>query len=56
MAKGTLWRARSLGAAIAQGAEVEIKGVKGLMLMVEPSGREEPIASSQATEQDGEES
>lgn len=54
MAKGTLWRARTLGAAIAQGAEVEIKGVKGLMLMVEPSGREEPLAS-QPAKQEGEE-
>lgn len=46
MAKGTLWRARTLGAAIPQGAEVEIKGVKGLMLMVEPSGREESLEGS----------
>jgi len=36
MARGTLWRARTLGAAIAQGTEVEIKGTSGLILMVEP--------------------
>lgn len=35
MARGTLWRARTLGAAIPQGSSVEIKGVAGLMLMVE---------------------
>lgn len=37
MARGTLWRARTLGAAIAQGTIVEIKGTSGLMLMVEPA-------------------
>lgn len=37
MARGTLWRARTLGAAIAQGTTVEIKGTSGLMLMVEPA-------------------
>lgn len=36
MARGTLWRARTLGAAIAQGTEVQIKAVSGLMLIVEP--------------------
>ena len=34
-ASGTLWRARTLGAAIAQGQQVEILGVKGLVLVVE---------------------
>ncbi|MEO7804819.1 MAG: NfeD family protein [Actinomycetota bacterium] len=35
MARGTLWRARTLGAAIAQGTEVRIRGVSGLILIVE---------------------
>lgn len=35
LAGGTLWRARTLGAAIPQGANVSIKGVSGLMLVVE---------------------
>lgn len=34
-AGGTLWRARTLGAAIGEGSAVEIKGVSGLVLMVE---------------------
>lgn len=34
-AGGTLWRARTLGAAIGEGSPVEIKGVSGLVLMVE---------------------
>lgn len=42
MARGTLWRARTLGAAIAQGSQVEIKGVAGLTLMVEPAGQHVP--------------
>jgi len=37
MARGTLWKARTLGAAIAHGTNVQIKGVSGLMLMVEPA-------------------
>ncbi len=37
MARGTLWRARTLGAAIGQGTAVKVKGVSGLMLMVEPT-------------------
>jgi len=37
MARGTLWRARTLGAAIGQGEAVKVKGVSGLMLMVEPT-------------------
>lgn len=45
MARGTVWRARTLGAAIPSGAEVEIRGVKGLMLMVDKSEREQPISS-----------
>lgn len=35
LAKGTLWRARTVGVAIPEGAEVEILGVSGLVLMVE---------------------
>ena len=38
-AGGTLWRARTLGAAIGEGSAVEIKGVSGLVLMVEESLR-----------------
>ncbi|CAN5889225.1 nodulation protein NfeD [soil metagenome] len=37
MARGTLWRARTLGAAIGKGAAVKVKGVSGMMLMVEPT-------------------
>ncbi len=44
MARGTLWRARTLGAAIAQGTAVKVKGVSGLMLMVEPTN-ENPAPS-----------
>lgn len=36
MAKGTLWRARTLGAAIPKGSKVKVRGVSGLMLIVEP--------------------
>ncbi len=42
MARGTLWRARTLGAAIPQGSSVEIKGVAGLTLMVEPAEQHVP--------------
>lgn len=34
-ARGTLWRARTAGAAIPEGAEVRILGVSGLLLIVE---------------------
>lgn len=34
-ASGTLWRARTLGAAIAQGSSVRVRGISGLMLIVE---------------------
>lgn len=44
MARGTLWRARTLGAAIAQGVSVEIKGTSGLLLVVEPV--EAPVTKS----------
>ncbi|MDQ4149561.1 MAG: hypothetical protein M3164_06200 [Actinomycetota bacterium] len=37
MAKGTLWRAQTLGAAIGRGTPIKVKGIKGLTLMVEPS-------------------
>lgn len=42
MAKGTLWRARTLGAAIPQGAQVKIRSISGLMLIVEPVEAEVP--------------
>jgi membrane-bound serine protease (ClpP class) len=35
MAKGTLWRARTAGPAIPQGARVRIRSVSGLLLIVE---------------------
>ena len=37
MARGTLWRAKTVGAAIGQGTSIKILGVKGLILMVEPA-------------------
>jgi membrane-bound serine protease (ClpP class) len=37
MARGTLWRAQTVGAAIGQGTSIKILGVKGLILMVEPA-------------------
>jgi membrane-bound serine protease (ClpP class) len=36
-AKGTLWKARTAGMAIPEGAKVRILGVSGLMLIVEPA-------------------
>lgn len=36
MARGTLWRARTVGAAIPKGSKVKVRSVSGLMLMVEP--------------------
>lgn len=44
MARGTLWRARTLGAAIGQGTAVKVKGISGLMLMVEATN--EPPAKA----------
>jgi len=43
MARGTLWRARTLGAAIGEGTAVKVKGISGLMLMVEPISEELPF-------------
>ncbi|MEX0790354.1 MAG: NfeD family protein [Actinomycetota bacterium] len=54
MARGTLWRARTLGAAIGQGTAVKIKGISGLMLMVEPT-HEAPAQSDIDTPVDIEE-
>jgi alkylation response protein AidB-like acyl-CoA dehydrogenase len=42
LARGTLWRARTLGAAIGEGTAVKVKGVSGLMLMVEPTSEKPP--------------
>ncbi|MGH2718299.1 MAG: NfeD family protein [Actinomycetota bacterium] len=42
-ADGSLWRARTLGAAIAEGARVRVKSVSGLMLMVEPLDLDEEL-------------
>lgn len=36
-AEGSLWRARTLGAAIGEGSRVRVRSVSGLMLMVEPA-------------------
>ena len=41
-ASGSLWRARTLGAAIAEGSTVRVKSVSGLMLLVEPLELEPP--------------
>lgn len=46
MARGTLWRARTLGMAIAEGTPVKVMGVSGLTLMVEPTD-ESPAAEDQ---------
>ena len=43
MARGTLWRARTLGAAIGEGTAVKVRGISGLMLMVEPTSEELPF-------------
>lgn len=42
MARGTLWRARTLGAAIGQGTAVKVLGTSGMMLMVEPTAEKVP--------------
>ncbi|MGQ0679275.1 MAG: NfeD family protein [Actinomycetota bacterium] len=49
MARGTLWRARTLGGAIGQGSPVKILGVSGLMLMVEPTAEKVPEAEQAPT-------
>jgi membrane-bound serine protease (ClpP class) len=41
-ASGSLWRARTLGAAIAEGTQVRVRSVSGLMLVVEPVEHAEP--------------
>ena len=41
-ASGSLWRARTLGAAIAEGTQVRVRSVSGLMLVVEPLEQAEP--------------
>ncbi|HEX2053761.1 MAG TPA: NfeD family protein [Actinomycetota bacterium] len=48
MARGTLWRARTLGAAIGEGSPVKVKGVSGLMLMVEPTNEAPDAADLEA--------
>jgi membrane-bound serine protease (ClpP class) len=37
MARGTLWRAHTVGAAIGRGTPIKVMGVRGLILMVEPA-------------------
>lgn len=44
MARGTLWRARTLGAAIGRGTPIKVKGIKGLTLMVEASEDDDPTS------------
>lgn len=46
MARGTLWRARTLGAAIGQGTAVKVLGTSGMMLMVEPTAEKVPEQDS----------
>lgn len=41
-ADGSLWRARTVGAAIAEGSAVRVKSVSGLVLMVELAEDQEP--------------
>ena len=43
-AAGSLWRAHTLGAAVAEGTRVRVRSVSGLLLMVEPVPDEEPTA------------
>jgi len=49
--KGTLWRGRSAGATIPQGARVRVRGVDGLILRVEaepePATAGDPSASTE---------
>ncbi len=42
-ADGSLWRARTLGAAIAEGSRVRVKSVSGLLLLVEPLDLDEEL-------------
>lgn len=42
-ADGSLWRARTLGAAIAEGARVRVKSISGLVLLVEPLDLDEEL-------------
>jgi membrane-bound serine protease (ClpP class) len=44
-AAGNLWRARTLGAAIAEGTPVRVRSVSGLLLVVEPVEQAEPAGS-----------
>lgn len=59
MARGTLWRARTLGMAIAEGTPVKVMGVSGLTLMVEPTDEtpdpedQVDVGDAQAPEVDG---
>ena len=44
--KGTMWRGRSAGGEIAQGARIRVRGVDGLVLRVEAEPGESPVVVS----------
>lgn len=50
MSKGTLWKARTMEAAIAAGDKVEIKAQEGLVLLVEPLHESQPGGSGDRPE------
>lgn len=45
-AGGALWRARTLGAAIAEGSRVRVRSVSGIVLLVDQIGLEEELAEA----------
>jgi membrane-bound ClpP family serine protease len=44
--KGTMWRGRSAGGEIAQGARIRVRGVDGLVLRVEMEPGDPPVVTS----------
>jgi membrane-bound serine protease (ClpP class) len=52
-ADGALWRARTLGAAIAEGSRVRVRSVSGLLLLVEPLDLEDLDRAGPASGPDG---
>jgi membrane-bound serine protease (ClpP class) len=47
-AGGSLWRARTMGAAIAEGSRVRVRSVSGIVLLVDAIGLEEELAEATA--------
>jgi membrane-bound serine protease (ClpP class) len=47
--KGTMWRGRSAGGEIAQGARIRVRGVDGLVLRVEAEPGDPPVVTSSET-------